>query len=106
MYDAFANSRPPLATIIDHLKVQRSGTHHPIFQVALNYRQDNPTRSSFGDVPIEWLDGTNLGYPYDMKFDVNDTHKVLPCDLEISLWRLRRKENGAMIPSNIDRIPV
>ncbi|KAH8766116.1 polyketide synthase [Diaporthe sp. PMI_573] len=73
MYDALANSRAPLATIIDHLKVPRSGTHHPLFQVALNYRQDNSTRSSFGDVPIEWLDGTNLGYPYDMKFDVNDT---------------------------------
>ncbi|KKY33188.1 putative polyketide synthase [Diaporthe ampelina] len=40
MYDALANSRAPLATIIDHLKVP-----------------------SFGDVPIEWLDGTNLGYP-------------------------------------------
>lgn len=73
MYDALANSRAPLATIIDHLKIPRSGTHHPLFQVALNYRQDNSTRSSFGDVPIEWLDGTNLGYPYDMKFDVNDT---------------------------------
>ncbi|KAK7710249.1 NRPS [Diaporthe eres] len=73
MYDALANSRAPLATIIDQLKVPRSGTHHPLFQVALNYRQDNSTRSSFGDVPIEWLDGTNLGYPYDMKFDVNDT---------------------------------
>lgn len=73
MYDALANSRAPLATIIDQLKVPRSGTHHPLFQVALNYRQDNSTRSSFGDVLIEWLDGTNLGYPYDMKFDVNDT---------------------------------
>lgn len=73
MYDALANSRAPLATIIDHLKAPRSGTHHPLFQVALNYRQDNSTRSSFGDVPIEWLDGTNLGYPYDMKFDINDT---------------------------------
>lgn len=73
MYDALANSRAPLATIIDHLRVPRSGTHHPLFQVALNYRQDNSTRSSFGDVPIEWIDGTNLGYPYDMKFDVNDT---------------------------------
>lgn len=73
MYDALANSRAPLATIIDHLKVPRSATHHPLFQVALNYRQDNSTRSSFGDVPIEWLDGTNLGYPYDMKFDFNDT---------------------------------
>lgn len=73
MYGAVANSRAPLAAILDHLKVPRSGTHHPLFQVALNYRQDNSTRSSFGDVPIEWLDGTNLGYPYDMKFDVNDT---------------------------------
>lgn len=73
MYDALANSRAPLATVIDHLQVPRSGIHHPLFQVALNYRQDNSTRSSFGDVPIEWLDGTNLGYPYDMKFDVNDT---------------------------------
>lgn len=73
MYDALANSRAPLATIIDHLNVPRAGTHHPLFQVALNYRQDNSTRSSFGDVPIEWIDGTNLGYPYDMKFDVNDT---------------------------------
>lgn len=73
MYDALANSRAPLATVLDHLKIPKSGTHHPLFQVALNYRQDNSTRSSFGDVPIEWLDGTNLGYPYDMKFDVNDT---------------------------------
>lgn len=73
MYDALANSRAPLASIIDHLNVPRSGTHHPLFQVALNYRQDNSTRSNFGDVPIEWIDGTNLGYPYDMKFDVNDT---------------------------------
>lgn len=73
MYDALANSRAPLATVIDHIKVPRSGTHHPLFQVALHYRQDNSTRSRFGDVPIEWLDGTNLGYPYDTKFDVNDT---------------------------------
>ncbi|KAK2606646.1 hypothetical protein N8I77_005380 [Diaporthe amygdali] len=73
IYAALANSRAPLAAIIDHLNVPRSGTHHPLFQVAINYRQDNSTRSKFGDIPIEWIDGTNLGYPYDMKFDVNDT---------------------------------
>lgn len=29
----------PFDTILDHLRLPRSGSHHPLFQMALNYRQ-------------------------------------------------------------------
>lgn len=72
VFAALTNAAP-LSAIVDHLKVPRSADHHPLFQTTLNYRLDNSTRSHFGDVEVEWIDGTTPSYPYDLKLDVNDT---------------------------------
>lgn len=72
VYAALANATP-LGVIAKHLNAPRSADHHPLFQASLNYRLDNSTRSNFGDVPVEWIDGTTPSYPYDLKLDVNDT---------------------------------
>ncbi|KAI0202910.1 hypothetical protein F4808DRAFT_468089 [Astrocystis sublimbata] len=36
--DVLANRRAPFESILDHLRVSRAGSHHPLFQVALDYR--------------------------------------------------------------------
>ncbi|KAJ4386024.1 hypothetical protein N0V93_008915 [Gnomoniopsis smithogilvyi] len=73
MVFAALTNASPLSSIVEHLNVPRSADHHPLFQATLNYRLDNSTRSNFGDVPVEWIDGTTPSYPYDLKLDVNDT---------------------------------
>ncbi|KAJ0124367.1 hypothetical protein J7T55_005705 [Diaporthe amygdali] len=52
--EALAHTRAPFDTILDHLRVSRSGSHHPIFQVALDYRQGYSAEDKFADGMIQW----------------------------------------------------
>lgn len=37
--NALTHARAPFDAILDHLRVSRAGSHHPLFQVALDYRR-------------------------------------------------------------------
>jgi amino acid adenylation domain-containing protein len=54
VFAALSNARAPFDAILDHLQVSRSGSHHPIFQVALDYREGYSAEDRFGDGTIQW----------------------------------------------------
>jgi amino acid adenylation domain-containing protein len=54
VFAAFSNARAPFDAILDHLQVSRAGSHHPIFQVALDYREGYSAEDKFGDGTIHW----------------------------------------------------
>jgi amino acid adenylation domain-containing protein len=54
VFAALSNSRAPFDAILDHLQVSRAGSHHPLFQVALDYREGYSAEDRFGDGTIQW----------------------------------------------------
>lgn len=77
VFAAMSRSPVPFDTILDHLRLPRSGSHHPLFQTALNYRQGYTTTSPLGEEgTIEWVtsvSGTiSAGNPYDLALDVSE----------------------------------
>ena len=74
--EALTLRRAPFDAILDHLLVSRAGSHHPLFQVALDYRQGYATEHQmFGEGTIEW----DIKYsitarnPYDIFINVTPT---------------------------------
>lgn len=71
-FTALSNSRVPFDMILDDLNVSRSGSHHPLFQVVLNYRNGYSTQSPLGDGRIEWSAGVPARNPYDLAIDITE----------------------------------
>lgn len=68
---AMTHSHPSLDAIIGRLGVSRSKGHHPLFQVAINYRKSPLDETDFGvDGKIQWDGGVPGGSPYDMLLNV------------------------------------
>ncbi|KUI64258.1 Nonribosomal peptide synthetase 14 [Cytospora mali] len=77
VFAAMSRSSVPFDAILDHLRVPRSASHHPLFQTALNYRQGYTTKSPLGNGgTIKWdtsVSGTiSAGNPYDLALDVSE----------------------------------
>lgn len=73
---ALAHSRPPLDMVLgaSGLGVSRTTGHHPLFQVAINYRRAPMNETDFGsDGRIEWDGGVPGGNPYDLLLNVTTT---------------------------------
>ncbi|KAH8689029.1 hybrid PKS-NRPS PsoA [Talaromyces proteolyticus] len=71
---ALGHSLAPLDMILDNLGVSKSTEHHPLFQVAVNYRKGFPSATDFGsDGSIEWEKGVPGGHPYDMLLNIAAT---------------------------------
>ncbi|KAK3318106.1 hybrid PKS-NRPS PsoA [Apodospora peruviana] len=69
--DAHA-ARVPFDAILDEVQTSRSGSHHPLFQVALDYRQGYSTEDRFGAGNMVW-DGKQsitCQNPYDIFINV------------------------------------
>ncbi|GAW13549.1 hypothetical protein ANO14919_029360 [Xylariales sp. No.14919] len=71
---AFAalSNRLAFDVLLDNLKDARYGDHHPMFQVALNYRAGFQTQTSIGDGTMEWTGGILPRNPYDLTVDVTE----------------------------------
>ncbi|KAH1492661.1 hypothetical protein KXX52_004018 [Aspergillus fumigatus] len=69
-YGALANSRLPFNALLDNLTVERSSTHHPIFQVFLDYRPGIPESWKLGDVDVQRLDWSYGKNAYDINLDI------------------------------------
>ncbi|KAI1279073.1 hybrid PKS-NRPS PsoA [Xylaria sp. FL0933] len=71
---ALTHSRAPIDTIIGELGLSRSVSHHPLFQVAINYRKAPLNETDFGrDGKIEWDGAVPGGNPYDLFLNVAST---------------------------------
>ncbi|RYP28944.1 hypothetical protein DL767_006979 [Monosporascus sp. MG133] len=121
---ALANSTP-FDVLLDNLQVGRSGTHHPLFQVAFNYRNMYGAHAPLGDGSIEWEGSILARNPYDMAFDVTElpskkqqqramVHLTVQSDLytasdaeQILQWYMRALEGLARDPSTrVSNCPV
>ncbi|KAI0430586.1 hybrid PKS-NRPS PsoA [Xylaria sp. FL1042] len=71
---ALTHSRAPIDAIIGELGLSRSVSHHPLFQVAINYRKAPLNETDFGpDGKIEWDGAVPGGNPYDLFLNVAST---------------------------------
>lgn len=63
--------RAPFDTVLDNLGISKATSHHPLFQVAINYMSGPLHETSFGcDGKMQW-DGAVLGgHPYDLLLNV------------------------------------
>ncbi|RYP41495.1 hypothetical protein DL767_001000 [Monosporascus sp. MG133] len=71
--EALANSRVPFDKILDLLGTTRHSNHHPLFQVALNYRMGVELQMPLGDNNIEWTRSIPASNPYDLLIDITET---------------------------------
>ncbi|KAK2038771.1 beta-ketoacyl synthase domain-containing protein [Colletotrichum somersetense] len=71
--EALANAGLPFEMILDHLKVPRHSTNHPLFQVLLNYRLGVPESSPLGDGKMQWVRAIPAQNSYDLVVEVSDT---------------------------------
>ncbi|KAF5671222.1 beta-ketoacyl synthase domain-containing protein [Fusarium heterosporum] len=71
--EGLANAGVPFEMLLDQLKVSRNSTHHPLFQVILNYRLGIPSSSQFGDGKIDWMAAMAAKNSYDIAVEVSDT---------------------------------
>jgi hybrid polyketide synthase/nonribosomal peptide synthetase ACE1 len=75
VYLAMANSRLPFNVLLDELKIPRSTTHSPLFQVLMNYRLGALEQNKLGDCDLTDMKGTVPKTPYDMTLLVVETSK-------------------------------
>ncbi|TGJ82343.1 hypothetical protein E0Z10_g6410 [Xylaria hypoxylon] len=68
---AMAHSRAPFDVLVGDLKLSRSTSHHPLFQVAINYSKSPFDETDFGrNGKIVWDGGVPGGHPYDLMLNV------------------------------------
>ncbi|KAK0670981.1 hypothetical protein QBC41DRAFT_335518 [Cercophora samala] len=74
MLAALEHSTLPFDTLLTKLDIPRSGEHHPLFQVAINYRLGHgSSTSSWGEgCEVEWTDMVVARNPFDLHLDVTD----------------------------------
>ncbi|KAI1328158.1 hybrid PKS-NRPS PsoA [Xylariaceae sp. FL0255] len=71
---AITHSRAPIDMVIGELELSRAVSHHPIFQVAINYRKAPLNETDFGaDGKIQWDGAVPGGNPYDLFLNVAAT---------------------------------
>ena len=71
---AATHSHAPLDVVIDGLGLSKSTSHHPLFQVAINYRKAPLNETDFGSAgTIQWDGAVPGGNPYDLLLNVAST---------------------------------
>ncbi|KAI0595287.1 hybrid PKS-NRPS PsoA [Biscogniauxia sp. FL1348] len=71
---ALSHSQAPFDTVLDTLGISKLSDHHPLFQVAINYRKAALNETSFGpDGKIQWDGAVPGGHPYDLLLNVAAT---------------------------------
>ncbi|VBB71893.1 Putative dual specificity polyketide synthase/Non ribosomal peptide synthase [Podospora comata] len=74
MLSALEHSTLPFDALVTKLYIPRSGDHHPLFQVAINYRLGHGSSKSNwgGGCEVEWTDMVVARNPFDLHLDVTD----------------------------------
>ncbi|KAK0644907.1 Hybrid PKS-NRPS synthetase lepA [Lasiodiplodia hormozganensis] len=70
---ALAHAEVPMDAVLDELKVPRSATHSPLFQVVINYRLGVLAQETIGDCRIEYVRSKSSSNPYDLTLDVTES---------------------------------
>ncbi|KAI1383554.1 hybrid PKS-NRPS PsoA [Hypoxylon trugodes] len=94
---SLAHSRAPIDMILDELAIPKPSDHHPLFQVAINYRKAPLNETSFGsDGKIEWDGAVPGGNPYDLLLNVAATTDWTFISF-ITQQNLYHKSDGALL---------
>ncbi|GAB1312360.1 hypothetical protein MFIFM68171_02570 [Madurella fahalii] len=94
---ALAHSQVPIDMVLDDLAVSRWTNHHPLFQVAINYRRAPLNETDFGgDGKIQWDGAVPGGNPYDLLLNVAATSDWTFVSL-ITRQNLYRVSDGALL---------
>ncbi|KAI3109622.1 hypothetical protein CBS147333_5269 [Penicillium roqueforti] len=72
VYSSLAHSQVPFDILLSELKVPRSPSHNPLFQVFMDYRQDVREKRQFGECLFEGLDYEMGRTSYDVALDIVD----------------------------------
>jgi aspyridone synthetase (hybrid polyketide synthase/nonribosomal peptide synthetase) len=83
VHDSMSNSRVSFDRILHELKVPRTDTHSPLFQVAFNYRVGDLQESQLGDAKLELRRHEDARNPYDMSWSFTE-RKNGTCLLELA----------------------
>lgn len=75
VHDSLLHASVPFDAILNNLSVSRSGSHHPLFQVALDYRQGYSAEDKFASGTIRWdvKRSITARNPYDIFINVTQT---------------------------------
>ncbi|KAI1808969.1 beta-ketoacyl synthase domain-containing protein [Daldinia bambusicola] len=118
---ALANSHVPFEAILDRLKIHRSTTSHPLFQVLANYRLGSSNETPLDAGKVEWVRGIPPKNLYDLDLDIITsprgptiisftTQRYLYGDSDTKLllkWYTRALESFAHDPSiNVGKCPI
>ena len=71
-FEALAHSQMPFDILLDELKIPRSTTHNPLFQVLMNYKMGSSRTVPLGECEAEAIDFQDVSNPYDLQFDVEN----------------------------------
>ncbi|KAM6517298.1 Hybrid PKS-NRPS synthetase luc5 [Fusarium solani] len=67
---ALTHSRLPFDVLLDELKIPRSTSHSPLFQVVLNFKMGSTQKVPLADCQAEVIDFKDVNNPYDLAFDI------------------------------------
>ncbi|WZH45859.1 hybrid pks-nrps protein [Fusarium acuminatum] len=68
--NALTHSQIPFDVLLDELKLPRSTTHSPLFQVVLNYKMGSTQKVPLGDCQAQLVAFKDADNPYDLTFDI------------------------------------
>ncbi|KAM5383494.1 hypothetical protein ACJZ2D_001943 [Fusarium nematophilum] len=67
---ALAHSQVPFDVLLDGLKLPRSTTHSPLFQVVLNFKMGSTQKVPLADCQAQLVAFKDADNPYDLTFDI------------------------------------
>ncbi|EEU43643.1 uncharacterized protein NECHADRAFT_70660 [Fusarium vanettenii 77-13-4] len=67
---ALTHSCLPFDVLLDELKIPRSTSHSPLFQVVLNFKMGSTQKVPLADCQAEVIDFKDVNNPYDLAFDI------------------------------------
>ncbi|KAG5772729.1 hypothetical protein H9Q72_001229 [Fusarium xylarioides] len=71
---ALSHSDIPFDVLLDEMKLPRSTTHSPLFQVILNYKMGSTQKVPLGDCQAQLVAFKDANNPYDLTFDIETYH--------------------------------
>ncbi|PVH96120.1 hybrid PKS-NRPS PsoA [Periconia macrospinosa] len=94
---AMTQSYAPLDLVLGGVGASPSTDHHPLFQVAINYRKGALNETDFGpDSKIEWDSAVPGGHPYDFLLDISTSPRGTRISL-VTQRSLYNKSDGTLL---------
>ena len=69
-YHGLAHSRVSVDKLLDALRVPRATSHHPLFQIAINYKMNSTQTVPLGQCQARMLDFVDARNAYDLHFEI------------------------------------